>query len=366
MRETVTSLIRSVWYIVSFGAVSLGIMAVADWRLAMPTLVWWLGYLLFLCWFVPRMRERARRSAEGSSALTGRIVDSYANILTVKLFSRAADEDAYVGEAIEDQRRRVADHMRLTTGFMVTLAMMNALLVVTTAVTGIGLWVVGEVDAGAVATALPLAWQISNMAGWVSWEIASIFENIGTVQEGMQSIAVPHQLVDRDDAATPRGDARRGRVPRRRLHLSQQHWRRCCEDFNLTIRPGERIGLVGRSGAGKSTLVNLLLRFHDLDGGAILVDGQDIAAVTQESLRAAIGMVTQDTSLLHRSIADNIRYGRPLATDAQVRAAAEQAHADEFIRPLRDWMGGPATMRMPASAASSSPAASASGSRSRG
>ncbi len=338
VRETVTSLIRSVWYIVSFGAVSFGIMAVADWRLAMPTLVWWLAYILFLCWFVPRMRERARRSAEGSSALTGRIVDSYANILTVKLFSRAADEDAYVGEAIEDQRRRVGDHMRLTTGFMVTLAMMNSLLVVATAVTGIGLWVVGEVDAGAVATALPLAWQISNMAGWVSWEIASIFENVGTVQEGMQSIAVPHLLVDREDAK--RLEVTRGEVVFRAVDFTYPNSNApVLRDFNLTIRPGERIGLVGRSGAGKSTLVNLLLRFHDPDGGAILVDGQDIAAVTQESLRAAIGVVTQDTSLLHRSIADNIRYGRPLATDAQVRAAAGQAHADEFIRPLRDWLG---------------------------
>ncbi len=338
VRETVTSLIRSVWYIVSFGMVSFGIMAVADWRLAMPTLAWWIGYLLFLWWFVPRMRERARRSAEGSSALTGRIVDSYANILTVKLFSRAADEDAYVGEAIEDQRRRVGDHMRLTTGFMVTLAVMNALLVVATAGTGIGLGAGGAVGAGAVATALPLAWQISNMAGWVSWEIASIFENIGTVQEGMQSIAVPHQLVDRDDAR--RLEVTRGEVVFRSVHFTYPNSAApVLRDFDLAIAPGERIGLVGRSGAGKSTLVNLLLRFHDLDGGAILIDGQDIARVTQESLRAAIGVVTQDTSLLHRSIADNIRYGRPHASDGQVRAAAEQAHADEFIHPLRDWLG---------------------------
>ena len=199
LRETVTAAIRAVWYIMAFGTVSLGIMAVADWRIAVPTLIWWVAYLLFLAYFVPRMRDKARRSAEGSSALIGRIVDSYANILTVKLFARAADEDAYVAQSMDEHRRRVGDHMRLTTGFMVTLAAMNAMLVVGTAATGIGLWTVGEIDAGVVAMALPLAWQISNMAGWVSWEIAGIFENMGNVQEGMQTIAVPHQLSDRED-----------------------------------------------------------------------------------------------------------------------------------------------------------------------
>ncbi len=338
VRETATATIRAVWYILSFGAVSLGIMAVADWRIAIPTLLWWITYLVFLGYFVPRMRDRARRSAEGNSALIGRIVDSYANILTVKLFARAADEDAYVAEAIMDQRRRVSDHMRVTTGFMVTLAVMNALLVVGTAAAGIGLWVTGRVEAGVVAMALPLAWQISNMAGWVSWEIAGIFENVGTVQEGMQTIAVPHQLTDRDDAG--RLEVSRGEVEFRDVCFTYPNGPApVLRDFSLTIRPGERIGLVGRSGAGKSTLVNLLLRFHDIDGGRILIDGQDIAGVTQESLRAAIGMVTQDTSLLHRSVADNIRYGRPGATDAQVRAAAEQAHAGEFVESLRDWLG---------------------------
>jgi ATP-binding cassette subfamily B multidrug efflux pump len=284
------------------------------------------------------MRERARRSAEGHSALIGRIVDSYANILTVKLFSRASDEDAYVARASDDHRRLVGNHMRLTTGFMFTLATMNALLVVATAATGIGLWAAGEVGAGVVAMALPLAWQISNMAGWVSWEIAGIFENIGTVQEGMQTIAVPHQLVDREDAR--KLEVTHGEVVFRSVSFTYPNsMAPVLKDFTLTIRPGERIGLVGRSGAGKSTLVNLLLRFYDIDDGTILIDGQDISGVTQESLRAAIGLVTQDTSLLHRSIADNIRYGRPTASDEQVRTAAAQAHAEEFIVGLRDWMG---------------------------
>ncbi|MBA3480147.1 MAG: ABC transporter ATP-binding protein [Lautropia sp.] len=338
VRETVTSAVRSVWYIVSFGTLSLAIIAAADWRLAIPTLLWWIAYLLFLRWFVPRMRDKARRSSEGHSALIGRIVDSYANILTVKLFARASDEDAYVVQAMDEHRRRVSQHMRLTTGFMFTLAVMNALLVVGTAATGIFLWMTGEVAAGVVATALPLAWQVSNMAGWVSWEIAGIFENIGTVQEGMQTIAVPHQLVDRDDAA--RLEVTRGEVVFRSVSFTYPNSTApVLKEFHLTVRPGERIGLVGRSGAGKSTLVNLLLRFHDIDDGAILIDGQNIAGVTQESLRAAIGVVTQDTSLLHRSIADIIRYGRPTATDEQVHAAAGQAHADEFIGSLRDWMG---------------------------
>ncbi len=338
MRETATALIRSVWYIASFGVVSLGILGVADWRLAIPMLCWFVAYLLFLRWFVPRMRDRARRSSEGNSALIGRIVDSYTNILTVKLFARASDEDAYVADAFADHRSRITEHMRLTTGFMVTLAILNALLVVSTAATGIGLWAAGRVDAGVVAMALPLTWQVSNMAGWVSWEIAGIFENIGVVQEGMQSIAVPHQLVDREDAAELR--VSRGAVVfddiTFRYPSSQQP---VLDRFSLSIAPGERIGLVGRSGAGKSTLVNLLLRFHDVEGGTIRIDGQDIAAVTQESLRSAIGMVTQDTSLLHRSIADNIRYGRPGASDADVRAAAERAQATGFVDDLRDWLG---------------------------
>ncbi len=336
VRESAVSAIRSVWYLLSFGAVSLGLLAVQDWRLAAPTLLWWAAYLAFLCYFVPRMRVRARRSAEGHSTLVGRIVDSYANILTVKLFARAADEDAFVAEAIDDHRARVADHMRLTSAFMVVLSLLNASMVVATAVIGILLWVDGHIDAGVVALALPLTWQISNMSGWVSWEIAGIFENLGSVQEGMQTIAVPHQLVDAPDAGTltvPRGEIVFDRV-RFRYPSSEQA---VLDDFSLTVQPGERIGLVGRSGAGKSTLVNLLLRFHDIDGGAIRIDGQDVAGVTQESLRAAIGMVTQDTSLLHRSIADNIRYGRPQATDAEVAAAAARAHAEGFIETLRDW-----------------------------
>ncbi|MFK7965945.1 MAG: ABC transporter ATP-binding protein [Burkholderiaceae bacterium] len=338
LRETVTASIRAVWYILAFSLTALGIMGVADWRLAMPMLIWAVFYLAFLRYFVPRMRDKARASSEGNSALVGRIVDSYANILTVKLFARAADEDAYVADAMRDHRARVSDHMRLSTRFMVILATMNALLVVSTGAMGIGLWANGSIDAGTVAMALPLAWQTSNMAGWVSWEISGIFENIGQVQEGMQTIAQPNQLVDKADAG--RLEVSRGEVGFQNVSFTYPGTATpVLEAFDLTIAPGERIGIVGRSGAGKSTLVNLLLRFYDINEGSIEIDNQVIADVSQESLRAAIGMVTQDTSLLHRSIADNIRYGRSRASDEQVLEAARQAHADEFIEGLQDWQG---------------------------
>ena len=339
LRESTMASIRGVWYIGAFGVTALALMVMADWRLGIPTVVWTLGYAFFLRYFVPRMRDLGRASSELRSMVMGRVVDSYTNILTVKLFARMADEDAYVRESIDQHQQGMAAHMALITRFMFWLTAMNALLLVGTAAIGIWLWVHGTVSAGVVATALPLAWQIANAAGWVSWEVTAIFENVGVVQEGMQSIAVPHSSVDRPDARPL--EVSRGEILFD--HVTFAYGRTdafpVLHDLTLEIRPGERVGLVGRSGAGKSTLVNLLLRFHDLEGGRILVDGQDISQVTQESLRAAIGMVTQDTSLLHRSIAANIRYGRPSASDAQVAAAAKKAQADGFIQQLRDWKG---------------------------
>jgi ATP-binding cassette subfamily B multidrug efflux pump len=339
LRESVVSSIRAVWYIGIYGLSALVLMAFADWRLAIPTVLWFLGYIFFLRYFVPRMRDLARTSSELRSLVMGRVVDSYTNILTVKLFARARDEDAYVREVIDDHTGAIAAHMRLITRFMSVLTAMNAMLLVGTAGIGITLWGQGLVSAGVVATALPLAWQISNVAGWVSWEVTGIFENIGVVQEGMETIAVPHTLVDRADAReleVPHGEIRLEHLS---FTYGRTDGRRVLDDLNLVIRPGERVGLVGRSGAGKSTLVNLLLRFHDIEHGSIRIDGQDIGHVTQESLRAAIGMVTQDTSLLHRSIAANIAYGRPGATAAEVESAARKAQAHEFIMDLQDWKG---------------------------
>jgi ATP-binding cassette subfamily B multidrug efflux pump len=308
-----------------------------DWRLGVPTLVWFIGYVWFLIHFVPKLRDLSRASSEMRSIVMARVVDSYTNILTVKLFARMKDEDAYVRESVDDHQAAMARHQGYTARIMFVLTLLNAALLVGTAAVGLWLWAHGVVSAGVVATALPLAWQMTNAAGWVSWEVSSIFENIGVVQEGMQSIAVPHGGVDRADAKPL--EVSRGEVRFERLTFSYGRTDAApvIEKLDLAIKPGERVGLVGRSGAGKSTLVNLLLRFYDVEQGRILIDGQDIAGVTQESLRSAIGMVTQDTSLLHRSIAGNIRYGRPTASDAEIIDAAKKAQAHDFILSLKDW-----------------------------
>ncbi|HZQ75198.1 MAG TPA: ABC transporter ATP-binding protein [Burkholderiales bacterium] len=339
LRESVMASIRAVWYIGAYGASAYALMALADWRLGLPTLAWFCGYLVFLKHFVPRMRDLAKASSEVRSLVMARIVDSYTNILTVKLFARLADEDAYVREAVDEHQVAMGAHMRLITNFHFCLTALNASLLVSTAAIGISLWAHSAVGAGVVAAALPLAWQLANVAGWVSWEVTAIFENVGVVQEGMQSIAVPLSGADRPGARpleVSRGEIRFENLT---FNYGKRDGRPVLAGLNLQIMPGERIGLVGRSGAGKSTLVNLLLRFYEAEQGRIVVDGQDIAGATQESLRAAIGMVTQDTSLLHRSIAANIRYGRPWASDAEVMEAARQAQAHEFILGLRDWKG---------------------------
>jgi ATP-binding cassette subfamily B multidrug efflux pump len=339
LRESVMAGIRAVWYIGVYGVSALVLLAWADWRLALPMLAWFAGYVLFLRHFVPRLRELSRASAEVRSQVMARVVDGYTNILTVKLFSRMADEDAWVRESVDAHQDAVAAHMQAITQFMVVLSLLNAGLLAGTGAIGVWLWAQGTVGAGTVATALPLAWQIANVAGWVSWEVASIFENVGVVQEGMETIAVPLSGQDRPGARpleVTRGEIRFEGV---RFGYGRTDGSTVLDGLDLVVRPGERVGVVGRSGAGKTTLVNLLLRFFEPEAGRLTIDGQEVREVTQESLRAAIGMVTQDTSLLHRSIADNIRYGRPRASDAEVRAAAERAQADVFIEGLQDWKG---------------------------
>ncbi len=341
LRESTMSSIRAVWYIAVYGVAALFLMAAADWRLGVPTLLWFAGYVIFLRHFVPRLRELSRLSSEARSRVMARVVDSYTNVLTVKLFARQSDEDAYVRESIEAHQGAIAAHMRLITRFMLSLTIMNTALLVGTVAVGLALWAQGAIAASVVATALPLAWQITTSAGWVSWEVSSIFENVGVVQEGMQTIAVPLAGVDRPGARpleVSRGEVRFEDVT---FAYGRKNAPPVLDRLSLVLRPGERVGLVGRSGAGKSTLVHLLLRFHEPESGRILIDDQDIAGVTQESLRAAIGMVTQDTSLLHRSIAENIRYSRPGASDAQVIQAARRAHAHDFIVDLVDWKGRP-------------------------
>jgi len=337
IRETMVAMLTSVWYILVYGTAALILLASADPLLALPIACWFLGYLVFLRIIVPRMRDRSKEVSEGRSLLTGRIVDSYTNILTVKLFARAQEEDAYVRDAIDAHTGLFYRSLRLNTVFGLCLSTLNALMVTSTGALALVLWTRGKVEVGTVAMALPLAWQIVNIAGWVAWQITSIFENVGVIQEGMMTIARPIGLTDRPDAAELK--VTRGEIRFDNVSFGYGRDTGVIEDLKLTVKPGEKIGLIGRSGAGKSTLVNLLLRFFDLEDGHIRIDGQDIAMVTQESLRGQISMVTQDTSLLHRSIRDNIRYGRPQATEAELVTAAKLAHADEFIAELEDWKG---------------------------
>jgi ATP-binding cassette subfamily B multidrug efflux pump len=287
--------------------------------------------------FVPKLGEVGARQADARSVMTGRIVDSYTNIATVKLFSHSRREQAYSREAMDGFLGTVHEQMRLVTWVHSANYALNMLMLFSVAGLGIWLWMGGAVSIGAVAVAIALALRILGMSQWIMWELSALFENIGTVKDGINSISLPPTVDDAEGAtaiAPVRGDIRFDNVS---FHYGKDSG--VIEQLDLHVRPGEKIGVVGRSGAGKSTLVNLLLRFHDRERGAILVDGVDIASVEQDSLRAQIGVVTQDTSLLHRSVRDNILYGRPDATEAEMLDAARQARAHEFILELSDGSG---------------------------
>jgi ATP-binding cassette subfamily B multidrug efflux pump len=337
LRESVVSGTNAVWYVLVYGTTAIGVMASTDMRLAIPVALWFVGYAALLRYFVPRLRNRSRDMSEVRSALTGRIVDSYTNILTVKLFARPRDEDNFVRAAVDEHTEAFRRQQRTITLYSFSLTMLNASLLVGTGVVAVSLWTHEIITVGAVATALPLAWQVTNIAGWVAQNVTAIFENVGVVQDGMRSIAVLRQMQDEPGASALH--VREGRVRFEDVHFGYGTRRGVLHGIDLDIAPGERVGLVGQSGAGKSTLVNLLLRFYKLESGRITIDGQDITGVTEESLRRHIAMVTQDTSLLHRSIRDNIRYGRPEASDEEVVEAARRAHALEFIEELEDWHG---------------------------
>jgi ATP-binding cassette subfamily B multidrug efflux pump len=335
LRESVVSATNAVWYILVYGSGAVLLLASNDVRLTLPVLAWFAGYAALLRFFVPRLRTRSQRMSETRSQLTGRVVDSYTNIATVKLFARPRDEDEFVRAAVDDLTDAHRDQLRLTTLLGLTLAIANAGLVVGTGVIAVWLWNDGRIAVGTIAMALPLTWHIAAIAGWVAQNVTGIFENIGVVQEGMRSIAVPRQMPDRPDAVALQ--VTRGAVRFEGVRFGYGTARGVLHGINFAVAPGERVGLVGPSGAGKSTLVNLLLRFFEPEDGRILIDGQDIATVTQESLRAQIAMITQDTSLLHRSIRDNIRYGRPQASEWEIRRAAAQAQALGFIEGLEDF-----------------------------
>jgi ATP-binding cassette subfamily B multidrug efflux pump len=337
VRSTLTAAVTALWYILVYGVTAVGMTASADLWLTVPILAWFAGYVALLFYFVPRMRDRSKVNSEARSALMGRIVDSYTNILTVKLFARPRDEDDYVRDAIDRHTGLYQAAQRLMTTFGTLLNMLNAGLIAGACALALALWQHGSIQVGTIAMVLPLTLQLTNMSRQIAVQIADIFEDVGVVQEGMMTIAQPLRLTDAPGA--PALKVHEGRIAFEDVRFGYGRDIGVLEDFTLTVQPGEKVGLVGRSGAGKSTVVNLLLRFFDLEDGRILIDGQDISGTTQESLRAQISVVTQDTSLLHRSIRENIRYGRPEATEAEVVAAAKLAQADEFIAVQQDWRG---------------------------
>ena len=337
LRDSAVQAVDALWHVLIYAISSLVLFAEADWRLMIPLLTWILCYIGALYYFVPRVKERSVVSSDARSKLMGRIVDGYTNITTLKLFAHTHFEQQYAREAIIEQTEKTRLASRVVTSMDVTITTLNGLLIVCTSGLALWLWSQSLISVGAIALATDLVIRIVNMSGWIMWVVNGIFENIGMVQDGLKTIAQPVAVTDREQA--PRLTVSRGEV--RFEHVDFHYGKRSgiISDLNLVIKPGEKIGLIGPSGAGKSTLVNLLLRLYDLQGGRILIDDQNIAEVTQESLREQIGMITQDTSLLHRSIRDNLLYGKPDATDAELWEAVRKARADEFIPLLSDAQG---------------------------
>ncbi len=337
VRECVIKLIDVLNYVVVYFLGVLFLVGAADWRLAVPLAVWVVCYVFLLYYYIPRRGKVAEEQADARSVMTGRVVDSYTNIQTVKLFSHAKREASFARESMEGFLDPAYRTMRLVTGLFSILYLLNSLLLSAVGAVAIWQWLNEAVSVGAVAEALGLELRLGGMSQWIMWEVSALFENIGTVQDGIKSISLPQLVEDRPDAkdiVVPQGAIAFDHV---RFHYGKK--KSVIEDLSLTVRPGEKVGVVGRSGAGKSTLVNILLRFYDLEAGRVTIDGQDIAAVTQDSLRAQIGVVTQDTSLLHRSVRENIAYGRPDATEEMIVEAARRAEALDFIAGLSDVKG---------------------------
>ncbi|MBR9868672.1 MAG: ABC transporter ATP-binding protein [Oceanospirillales bacterium] len=337
VREAVMKLLDVLVYIAVYFLSMLVLVAQSDLRLMLPLLGWLVGYCLLMWYFVPRLRDVSAVQADARSSMTGRIVDSYTNISTVKLFSHSQRESDYARESMDGFLATVYRQMRLATGLNVTVQCLNYLLLFTTTAVAIYLWSFSLVTVGAIAIAISLALRLNGMSQWIMWEVSMLFENIGTVNDGMNTLSQPLDVTDQHDAKPLVVEAGSIRFNDVSFHYDKSEG--VIEHLNLDIKPGEKVGLVGRSGAGKSTLVNLLLRFHDLADGQILIDGQDISQVQQDSLRHQIGMVTQDTSLLHRSVRDNILYGHPDASDEQMTDAAKRAEAHDFILGLSDPQG---------------------------
>ena len=337
IREAVLKLLDVILYVGVYFSSVLIVVAALDMRLALPLLVWAGVYFGMLRYFLPRLGKIAAMQADARSEMTGRIVDTYTNIATVKLFSHSKKEAEYAKQGMQSFLGTVYPQMRLATSLDICLWLLNALLIFTVGALSIVLWLESAISSGEIAAAMGLVLRVHGMSKWIMWEISALFENIGTARDGMNTLSRNREVQDGAEAKALQ--VNRGNIDFNAVHFHYGKGSGVLENFNLTIQPGEKVGLVGRSGAGKSTLVNLLLRFYDVEQGAIAIDGQDVRVVTQQSLRQHIGMVTQDTSLLHRSVRENILYGRPEASDQEMIEAAKQAHAHEFILELEDSQG---------------------------
>ena len=337
LRDVVMMVADMVVYVLVYFITSGVILVALDGWLLLPFIGWIAGFALVMRLLIPKLGRTAAAQADARSLMTGRITDAYSNITTVKLFSHGAREAAYAKQSMEEFMVTVHAQMRLATLLHTCSFIVNTSLTLSTAALGIWLWHQGQVGVGAVATATAMALRVNGLSQYIMWESARLFENIGTVSDGMGTLSKPHTILDKPQALPLK--VAQGEIKFEHVDFSYEAGKPLLNGFNLTIRPGEKVGLIGRSGAGKSTIVNLLLRFYEPQSGTISIDGQNIGDVTQESLRAQIGLVTQDTSLLHRSVRDNIVYGRPDATEAEMISAADRAEASGFIPNLSDAKG---------------------------
>lgn len=338
LRDSALQLADALWFVLIYAGSALYLFGDADLRLMLPLLVWIAAYIVVLWYFIPRVRTRSTEASAARSKTMGRIVDGYSNIMTLKLYAHTREEEQYTRSAMQELLDKIRLQTRMITQLDFTITCLNGALIASTGALALWLWSQDLITTGAIALALGLVLRLNNMAEWVMWVVNGIFENIGTVHDGMATIVQPRAVQDRPDAQPLQ--ISRGEVRVEDIHFHYGKKGGVIAGLNLQVRAGEKIGLVGPSGAGKSTLVNLLLRLYDLESGHIYVDDQDIAEVSQESLRAQIGVVTQDTALLHRTIRDNLRYGRPNASDEEVAAAVRKARADQFIEQLDDGQGG--------------------------
>ena len=337
VRDTVMKLLDVMLFVAIYMVTALILVASADPRLCIPLIIWLFFYIIVQRYFVPKMKKIAMVQADARSLMTGRIVDSYTNIITLKLFSHSNRESAYIRDGMSEFLNTVHPQMRLVTKLNICLWALNMSLVFSTAALGIYLWLNGSITPGAIAIVMSLAIRLTSMSHWILWEISGLFENIGTVQDGINTLSVPSKVNDKPNAIAL--NVNRGDIIFDSVKFSYNTNEAVFENLDLQIPAGEKVGIVGRSGAGKSSLVSLLLRFYDIQSGAITIDGHNIERVRQESLRSNIAMVTQDTSLLHRSVRENIMFGRPEATEEEMVVAAKEAQAHEFILSLKDNVG---------------------------